>query len=716
MSLWAAIAMRTLLASIVCSLNALAALAQHPVTTGVTSLAQDGGHSPIIADDPAWTGLVAGGASSWISTPCDARTLGGPAPLVAAARSWGSGRIIFTSRDWSSNLANNATFRANAATWLANGRPGPLVWTTGHQEWHGSSSGSVLPSLAASMGRSSYGLGGTVTASSLANVAVLYVLDPWANFTDNERTAILNWVSNGGGLWVTALGWSWNAYHPGTTAETDHPGTRLLTGTGAYAVRSNVTWASGQSQVFDRLGPSANSGSVTAARDALIALHTQFGTGIGPALEQDAAARSAFVNAHSVLAWGDLLGLPAARTQAARDACDQLRTSFPSSYNRGGALPLAQPTALRGRERLWRTLTDLTPDTAADRSAVAALANWTGPRLALYRDHGTVLVEDQRSSTAQQQAILSWMQAIPPGRVALEAITFSQWLPAGQTTFELSGPGCQVNVFNTAVGASSENPFPSDSTARPCDLFSSVAAHEVMHAIDATWITPNAAFDARRDALLADAGNDSMNYLRSMFTAGFFATNPQEFMASIANQWVSEGYLVMRLGRTRFAAGRRQPIEQALFMADVFANGATTTFFRGSATAGPVARTVQLTRDGAGRIIALRDGTTTFQFAYGADGHVSSVTEASDDCNGNGIADAMDILTGGATDADADMIPDACECPQDVDRSGSVDGGDLAILLGNWGTAAASTDLDDSGTTDAADLAVLLAAWGPCAN
>jgi hypothetical protein len=129
-----------------------------------------------------------------------------------------------------------------------------------------------------------------------------------------------------------------------------------------------------------------------------------------------------------------------------------------------------------------------------------------------------------------------------------------------------------------------------------------------------------------------------------------------------------------------------------------------------------VARTVQLTRDGAGRIIALRDGTTTFQFAYGADGHVSSVTEASDDCNGNGIADAMDILTGGATDADADMIPDACECPQDVDRSGSVDGGDLAILLGNWGTAAASTDLDDSGTTDAADLAVLLAAWGPCAN
>ena len=67
-------------------------------------------------------------------------------------------------------------------------------------------------------------------------------------------------------------------------------------------------------------------------------------------------------------------------------------------------------------------------------------------------------------------------------------------------------------------------------------------------------------------------------------------------------------------------------------------------------------------------------------------------------------------------DANADMIPDACVCPQDIDRSGSVDGGDLAILLGSWGTTSGTTDLDHNGTTDAADLAVLLAAWGPCAG
>jgi hypothetical protein len=45
----------------------------------------------------------------------------------------------------------------------------------------------------------------------------------------------------------------------------------------------------------------------------------------------------------------------------------------------------------------------------------------------------------------------------------------------------------------------------------------------------------------------------------------------------------------------------------------------------------------------------------------------------------------------------------------DLDASGRVDGGDLAMLLSAWGTGGA--DLDCSGGTDGADLAILLANW-----
>jgi hypothetical protein len=53
-------------------------------------------------------------------------------------------------------------------------------------------------------------------------------------------------------------------------------------------------------------------------------------------------------------------------------------------------------------------------------------------------------------------------------------------------------------------------------------------------------------------------------------------------------------------------------------------------------------------------------------------------------------------------------------CDGDLDRSGDVDAGDLAVLLGTWGTNAACGDLDGNGLVGPPDLARLLGAWGPC--
>ncbi|HMN95676.1 MAG TPA: M12 family metallo-peptidase [Phycisphaerales bacterium] len=49
----------------------------------------------------------------------------------------------------------------------------------------------------------------------------------------------------------------------------------------------------------------------------------------------------------------------------------------------------------------------------------------------------------------------------------------------------------------------------------------------------------------------------------------------------------------------------------------------------------------------------------------------------------------------------------------DLDGNGIVDGADLGLLLGAWGTqGAGGADLDGSGTVDGADLGLLLGAWG----
>ncbi|HMN95055.1 MAG TPA: hypothetical protein PKC43_00040 [Phycisphaerales bacterium] len=53
-------------------------------------------------------------------------------------------------------------------------------------------------------------------------------------------------------------------------------------------------------------------------------------------------------------------------------------------------------------------------------------------------------------------------------------------------------------------------------------------------------------------------------------------------------------------------------------------------------------------------------------------------------------------------------------CPGDLDGDGVVNGADLGVLLGAFGSAGGCADLDGSGVVNGADLGILLGSWGPC--
>lgn len=67
--------------------------------------------------------------------------------------------------------------------------------------------------------------------------------------------------------------------------------------------------------------------------------------------------------------------------------------------------------------------------------------------------------------------------------------------------------------------------------------------------------------------------------------------------------------------------------------------------------------------------------------------------------------------TGGAGTLSVTCTPEA-NCPGDANGDGAVDGSDLAVVLGAWGTGGG--DLNEDGQTDGSDLAIVLGAWGPC--
>jgi hypothetical protein len=53
-------------------------------------------------------------------------------------------------------------------------------------------------------------------------------------------------------------------------------------------------------------------------------------------------------------------------------------------------------------------------------------------------------------------------------------------------------------------------------------------------------------------------------------------------------------------------------------------------------------------------------------------------------------------------------------CRADLNSDRAVDGIDLGIIMGAWGTPAAGPDLNADGTVNGLDLGVVLGSWGNC--
>ena len=85
-----------------------------------------------------------------------------------------------------------------------------------------------------------------------------------------------------------------------------------------------------------------------------------------------------------------------------------------------------------------------------------------------------------------------------------------------------------------------------------------------------------------------------------------------------------------------------------------------------------------------------------------------------DDCDGNGLVDAFELLDGLAGDRDGDGVINPCDCLCDLDNDGLVGGTDLMMVVGTWGFADPLADLDGDGTVASGDLAMVLGNWGAC--
>lgn len=146
--------------------------------------------------------------------------------------------------------------------------------------------------------------------------------------------------------------------------------------------------------------------------------------------------------------------------------------------------------------------------------------------------------------------------------------------------------------------------------------------------------------------------------------------------------------------------------------------------FAGWFDAAGVQRTGSAWRSARGGSSGVLEGSAEFATLFGAQpqriafaglryatanaGGLRSNAQVPASIDGNGNAEAGEWIL---VDLCALTVGASC-CPGDLNGNGAIDGADLTLLVGAWGSAGG--DLTGDGQTDGADLSAMLGAWGAC--
>jgi len=157
--------------------------------------------------------------------------------IVGVASQSENGRVVGIGHDGffingALSLYDNKQFGINIINWLEGTQnKKKILVTTGHGEpWVGSGDYDDFYAELRNKGYTVNIFSGTITSSSLSDVGILFISCPGPTLSAAEIDSIKSFVSNGGGLFLQGLGWSWISYEKRSLDE--YPLNKLATAYG----------------------------------------------------------------------------------------------------------------------------------------------------------------------------------------------------------------------------------------------------------------------------------------------------------------------------------------------------------------------------------------------------------------------------------------------------------------------------------------------------
>jgi len=263
-----------------------------------------------------------------------------------------------------------------------------------------------------------------------------------------------------------------------------------------------------------------------------------------------------------------------------------------------------QPYLAIVRAQVYMNFEDAVNLTPNIKNEIAQTINLTGKYLDIWNNFSVLILDNNGFNIEQLNVIQDLLSKVPVSLYKLGSITQMDLLgnPWDENHIWFA-TRYSINIFDVDVGSWVGNNFPDDVLPKYADGFTIVLAHELNHIVDAYYIEGNSSLKNRKMDLLNAASNDHMNYLRSMLEDGFFQQAPQEFFASMANEYFSSSAHTLDVGIVRRKNEYMEPLKQFLFFADVYSLGENYTRFYTVDEEGNIeVRNIGLERDNNGKI------------------------------------------------------------------------------------------------------------------
>jgi hypothetical protein len=532
--------------------------------------------------------------------------------VYSAAVHYGKGKAFIVGHegamaDGGMDKYDQLTFFVNIIKWLNVTKKSILI----KNGWASEGNMSILISKLKTEGYTIKSTNQMIVSSDLANVGIVIFGNDWNNgqpYTQNEINTIEEFARNGGGVLIGGLGWSYSN-------NMDDYSMNNIAGIFGLRFGKDIFW---ETPYITRFYPQISNLTVAGSISTIINITATYSNTLPETLQNNETIRNSYTSSNGFLT--SVLGyLP--HQNELRDTIYNFYTKLFKSYSMfqksNSFNNISETSFIWLKESMYANLRrakELTPEIIQQISSTIGLTNQYKD---IWENHQVMLYDNSKLDETQLKFTQDILSSIPSDINKLGGISFSDFL--GSTFKTNIGEGLpSVNTFTFKIGTYPENQFPIDVSPGITAIFCAAMAHEINHIVDAYFVSNIEKFKSRKEQLISQAGVIGGNYLRSTVTnsnENFFVQNPQEFFASIANQWFTNSEKVLELGLIRFDNEFKEPINQFLFYADVYSIGSDSTiFYKNDLNGNFSSFKVPIKRDENGNIEGITTNNSTFDF------------------------------------------------------------------------------------------------------